>query len=272
MLTNKEYVFQEMKNIAMTYIGRYGNYKISHKNVLWKKSENSDWYTAIDEKNKRYYIYVQGSRDKKDWYDNLRVFPIFWPFVKKAKHIFKKFHFGHYQHAKRIFIQEIENIFRYTQKGYTICFRGHSLGGSVANILAIMNIYNVKDFDVITMGANKSISRKTKKLIEKYKDKFLQIRFKNDLVTYAVPFMKVLGKILQLGKRSRWRLIKNLFNIKKWRKEQDCDHNPKDYIVQFGRGLGKTSKLRQYPAFHGFPCMSALFPFEKEGKGRQRKE
>jgi len=233
MLTNKKYVFQEMKNITMTYNGKYGNYKISHKNVLWKKSENSDWYTAIDEKNKRYYIYVQGSRDKKDWFDNLRVLPIFWPFVKKFEFMGFKFHFGHYQHAKRIYERELNYIFYYSQKGYKICFRGHSLGGSVANILAIMCLNNVDGFDVITMGSNKSISRKTNKEIKKYKDCFLQIRFKNDLVTYVVPFMKAPGNILQLGKRSFWQLIKNLINIKRWRENRDCDHNPKDYVEQF---------------------------------------
>jgi hypothetical protein len=234
MLNNKKYILQEMKNIAMTYNGRYGKYEISHTNRIWKKKENSDWYTSVDEENKKYYIYVQGSRGGKDWWDNLRVLPVFWPFVKKFKYDYKKLHYGHYQHAKRIFDEEIENIFRYTQKGYTICLRGHSLGGSVANILAFMFLYIVKDLEVITMGANKSLDKNAQKEINRlFGDKILQIRHKNDLVTYVVPFMTVPGKILQLGKRSKFKLIKNLIMIKKWRKKYNCDHNPKNYVELF---------------------------------------
>lgn len=244
MVKNKKYILQQMKNIAMTYKGKYGEYEISHKNIIWKKSKNSDWYTAVDDKNKKYYIYVQGSRDKKDWLDNLRVLPLFWPFVKKTKVLYRKVHYGHYQHAKRIYFEEIENIFRYSLKGYTICFNGHSLGGSVANILSLMCFYIVTDLESITMGANKSIDKKAQQEInKKFGDKILQIRYKNDLVTYVVPFMKVPGKILQLGKRSIWQLIKNLIRIKKWRKNGDCDHNPKDYVEAFEKEFYLSCRL-----------------------------
>jgi len=228
--SSKTQITNISKMIAMTYEGKYGDYPIKLSKT-WYDINGVQWYTC--EKDDTLYICIQGSRankdNNKDWKDNLNFKQIKSPGIKSHK-----FHEGHYEQTLVIYRQIIKLYKSY--KNVYIC--GHSLGGALAQILAMLMSYSKiripKTVRVITEGAPRSMNYSAARWFNKNISESIRIVNGDDPVT-KVPFRITLfwmywhvkGK-MQIGTKKG--ILKRLLKWKQWRKEK-LNHSPLDYTV-----------------------------------------
>lgn len=144
---------------------------------------NPVWYVGTSGKN--LYVIIRGTDSLFDWVTDIPIYTV----VKTDD----SYHSGFYYAACNIFQQIKDTVNNHVNKGYTIVFTGHSLGGSVAQILhhLFSKYINNDKLCSYVFGAAASMGKTPAKDI---KSNCFSFVYCNDIVPRAMHYVTFLKK------------------------------------------------------------------------------